>query len=198
MYKVFYNQKPIHFTVDLEKNTAKSPLFYLKYANAKSIIKALKDKKVKEVYLYHSNAKKMEKHFFKIFPIVEAAGGFVKHQNGKYLFIYRNDKWDLPKGKLEKKEKIIDAAVREVCEETGVENVEVIKPLPTTFHIYNANGKHKIKKTYWFLMHSSFEGTLAPQTEENIQQAVWKSKSEFSDLMQNAYENIKLIVKNVL
>jgi 8-oxo-dGTP pyrophosphatase MutT (NUDIX family) len=198
MYKVFYNQKPLHFTTDLSKNSSESPLLYIKYANAKSIIKALRDKAVKEVYLYHSKVEKIEKHFFNIFPMVEAAGGFVEHENGKYLFIYRNDKWDLPKGKLEKKENLEDAAVREVREETGVENSVVIKPLPITFHIYNANGKHKIKKTYWFLMKSSYEGPLVPQIEENIQQAVWKSKSEFPELMQNAYENIKLILKSIL
>ena len=198
MYKVFYNQKPLHFTTDLSKNSSESQLLYIKYANAKSIIKALRDKAVKEVYLYHSKVEKIEKHFFNIFPMVEAAGGLVEHENGKYLFIYRNNKWDLPKGKLEKKENLEDAAVREVREETGVENYVVIKPLPITFHIYNANGKYKIKKTYWFLMKSSYEGPLVPQIEENIQQAIWKSKSEFPELMQNAYENIKLILKSIL
>ena len=198
MYKVFYNQKPLHFTTDLSKNSPESPLLYIKYANTKSIIKALKDKAVKEVYLYHSKAEKIEKHFFNIFPTVEAAGGLVEHKKGQYLFIFRNDKWDLPKGKLEKKENLIDAAVREVNEETGVEDIEVIKPLPTTFHIYNANGKHKIKKTYWFLMKSGYEGSLVPQIEENIQQAVWKSKGEFPELMRNAYENIKLILKSII
>ena len=79
-----------------------------------------------------------------------------------------------------------------------MENSVVIKPLPITFHIYNANGKYKIKKTYWFLMKSSYEGPLVPQIEENIQQAIWKSKSEFPELMQNAYENIKLILKSIL
>ena len=44
----------------------------------------------------------------------------MKHANGSYLFIYRNDKWDLPKGKIEKNEVVIEAAVREVMEETGV------------------------------------------------------------------------------
>jgi len=197
MYKVFYNQKPINFTTVLGKNTKKTPLFFIKYANANSITKALKDKTVKEVYLYHSNPDKFEKHFFRTFPLVEAAGGLVQHQDGRFLFIYRNNKWDLPKGKIEKNETLIKAAKREVSEETGVTDLEVKKPLPITYHIYNSNGKFKVKKTYWFLMKSKFNGSLLPQFEENIEMAVWKGIYEIPKLLENAYENIKIILKEI-
>ena len=122
MYKVFYNQKSLHFTTVLSNNSKNTPLFFIKYASANSIIKALKDRAVTEVYLYHSNAKKIEKHFFKTFPSVEAAGGLVKHQDGRFLFIYRNNKWDLPKGKLENNETYDYAALREVKEECGLDD----------------------------------------------------------------------------
>ena len=168
MYKVFYNQKPINFTTVLGKNTKNTPLFFIKYANANSITKALKDKTVTEVYLYHSNPDKFEKHFFRTFPFVKAAGGLVQHQDGRFLFIYRNNKWDLPKGKIEKNETLIKAAKREVSEETGVTDLELKRPLPITYHIYNANGKFKVKKTYWFFMKSKFNGSLLPQFEEKI------------------------------
>ncbi len=197
MYKVFYNQKPINFTTVLEKNTKETPLFFIKYANANSITKALKDKTVTEVYLYHSNPDKFEKHFFRTFPFVEAAGGLVQHQDGRFLFIYRNNKWDLPKGKIEKNETLIKAAKREVSEETGVTDLEVKKTLPITYHIYNANGKFKVKKTYWFLMNSKFNGSLQPQFEENIKMAVWKGINEIPKLMENAYENIKIVLKEI-
>ncbi len=197
MYKVFYNQKPINFTTVLGKNTKNTPLFFIKYANANSITKALKDKTVKEVYLYHSNPDKFEKHFFRTFPLVEAAGGLVQHQDGRFLFIYRNNKWDLPKGKIEKNETLIKAAKREVSEETGVTDLEVKKPLPITYHIYNSNGKFKVKKTYWFLMKSKFNGSLLPQFEENIEMAVWKGIYEIPKLLENAYENIKIILKEI-
>jgi hypothetical protein len=195
MYKVFYNQKSLHFTTVLSNNSKNTPLFFIKYASANSIIKALKDKAVTEVYLYHSNAKKIEKHFFKTFPSVEAAGGLVKHQDGRFLFIYRNNKWDLPKGKIEKRETLVKAAIREVSEETGVSDLIIKKPLPVTYHIYNASGKFKVKKTNWFLMESNYLGHLAPQIEENIQMAVWKKDTEIPELMKNAYENIKIILK---
>ena len=197
MYKVFYNQKPINFTTVLGKNTKNTPLFFIKYANANSITKALKDKTVTEVYLYHSNPDKFEKHFFRTFPFVEAAGGLVQHQDGRFLFIYRNNKWDLPKGKIEKNETLIKAAKREVSEETGVTDLELKRPLPITYHIYNANGKFKVKKTYWFFMKSKFNGSLLPQFEENIKMAVWKGINEIPKLMENAYENIKIILKEI-
>ena len=149
------------------------------------------------MYLYHRDAEKLQKYFLKRFPCVEAAGGLVEHENGSYLFIYRNDKWDLPKGKIEKKEVVVDAAVREVMEETGVADLVVKSPMPTTYHVYNANGKFKLKKTYWFLMKSSYSAPLSPQLEENIQMAVWKSKSDFPMLMENAYENIKILLKKI-
>ena len=163
MYKVFYNQKPLFFTSDLNKNSDETPLFHIKFSTAESIIKALKSKRVNGVYLYHRDEVKLQKHFLKKFPCVEAAGGLVAHSNGSYLFIYRNDKWDLPKGKVEKREVIIDAAVREVMEETGVADLVVKKPMPTTYHVYNANGKYKLKKTYWFLMKTNSNSPLTPQ-----------------------------------
>ena len=156
----------------------------------------MKSKKVKGLYLYHPKEKKLWKHIKKHFPEIEAAGGLVEHHDGKILFIYRNDQWDRPKGRIEKKELIIDGALREVIEETGVKDLIVKKPLPTTFHLFKRNGSYKLKKTYWFLMTTSFEGKLTPQVEEGINQAVWKSKEAIPELMKNAYENIKILVNN--
>ena len=197
MYKVFYNQKPLFFTTDLTNNSDETPLFFIKYASALAIVKALRNKNTKAVYLYHLKEEKLEKHFLKYFPVVEAAGGLVEHTDGRYLFIYRNDKWDLPKGKIEKNEVIIDAAIREVMEETGVGDLTVTKPLNTTYHVFNSKGKFKLKKTYWFLMKSNYNAPLVPQEEENIQAAVWRSKTDFSLLMENAYENIKILLEEI-
>ena len=198
MYKVFYNQKPIYLTSDLIENSDEFPLFFAKYTTVVSLMKALKSKKVSGVYFYHPKKEKLEQHFFRLFPKVEAAGGLVTHSNGKVLFIYLNDKWDLPKGKIEKKEIIIDAALREVSEETGVADLIVKKSLPNTYHLYKANGRYKLKLTHWFLMKTTYEGMLIPQLEENIQKVEWKAKGEISATLNNAYENIKIVVESVL
>ena len=197
MYKVFYNQKPLFFTTDLTNNSDETPLLFIKYASALVIVKALRNKNTKAVYLYHPKEEKLEKHFLKHFPVIEAAGGLVEHTDGRYLFIYRNDKWDLPKGKIEKNEVIIDAAIREVIEETGVGDLMATKPLNTTYHVFNTKGKFKLKKTYWFLMKSNYDGPLVPQEEENIQAAAWRSKTDFPLLMKNAYENIKILLEEI-
>lgn len=198
MYKVFYNQKPILLTTELNEISDDYPLFFAKYTTVHSLLKALKSKGVSGLYLYHPKREKLEKHFLKFFPKVEAAGGLVVHQEGRYLFIYRNDKWDLPKGKIQKKEVLIDAALREVMEETGVADLMVSKPLPTTYHLYKTNGKFKLKLTHWFLMKTNYKGPLVPQTEENIQKAKWFSKEEIPALFDNAYENIKIVVNEVI
>src|SRR6478735_3106050 len=50
------------------------------------------------------------------FKVVKASGGVVRKQE-KVLLIFRLGKWDLPKGKLKKKEESIKCAKREVEEE---------------------------------------------------------------------------------
>ena len=99
----------------------------------------------------------------------------------------------LPKGKIEKKEILIDGAVREVIEETGVKDLIVRKSLNQTYHIFSRNSKYKLKKTYWYFMTTSYNGRLKPQLDEGIALAEWKTKSEVPALMGNAYENVKLL-----
>lgn len=193
MYKVFLNHKPLILTTSIGENTETTPLIYSKYSDSSIIIKALKSKKTKCIYYYNSNSEKLMKHLQKHFPEVEAAGGMVKNNNNQYLLIYRNGKWDLPKGHLEKKEMIVDGALREVSEETGVLNLISKSILPTTYHIYKKNSQYRLKKTYWFLMTSSYEGKLEPQANENIEKAIWKNKTEIKNLMENMYPNVRYL-----
>ena len=65
-----------------------------------------------------------------------AAGGLVINENDELLMIFRRGKWDLPKGKLDKGESIADCALREVMEETGLQQVKIEKPLGITYHEY--------------------------------------------------------------
>ena len=109
------------------------------------------------------------------------------------LFIYRFDKWDLPKGKLEKGESIQECAIREVEEECGITNLSIDKELETTYHIFKRNEKMILKVTYWFLMRTNYSGNLTPQEEEGIDQVVFKNAHETSKALQNTYQNIKLL-----
>ena len=198
MYKVFFNQKPIILSTQIIKNDDSCPLFYIKFSVADKIISALKKKSISSVVLYHPKKEKLEMHFNKLFPIVEAAGGLVINELNQYLFIYRNKKWDLPKGRMRKNEMIIDAAVREVEEETSVRDLIVKKQLPITYHIFKRNRKYKLKKTYWYLMETSYNGQLVPQLNEGIEKAVWKNKNEIDLLIKSAYKNIEFLLNQTL
>ncbi|MGY8967286.1 MAG: NUDIX hydrolase [Flavobacteriales bacterium] len=197
MYKVFFNQKPIFLTTELVPQTDRTPVLFIKFSSPENIIKALKSKKTDCLYLYHQKEDKLWMHFLRHFPIVEAAGGLVRHQDGRFLFIFRNDKWDLPKGRIEKNEPIRIAAVREVEEETGVDGLEIVKPLIETFHVFNRNGKYKLKKTFWFEMKTASTVTLTPQLNEGIEQAVWVLEKEIPQKFENAYENIKQVYQSL-
>ena len=197
MYKVFFNQKPIFLTTELVLQTDRTPVMFIKFSSPENIVKALKSKKTDCLYLYHQKEDKLWMHFLRHFPIVEAAGGLVRHQDGRFLFIYRNGKWDLPKGRIEKNEPIRIAAVREVEEETGVDGLEIVKPLIETFHVFNRNGKYKLKKTFWFEMKTASTVTLTPQLNEGIEQAVWVLEKEIPQKFENAYENIKQVYQSL-
>ena len=198
MYKVFFNQKPLILTDKIQYISDTEPLLFIKYSSVTQIIKALKSSKNSKVFLYHKDTDKLWKGFIKKFPIVEAAGGLVKRTDNKLLFIFRNNKWDLPKGGVEKKELIINAAKREVTEETGVSDIIVEKKISETYHIFKKGKRFRLKKTYWFKMSTTYMGETNPQTEEGIEKTKWVSNKNIEDILNDAFENIRIIVLEVL
>ena len=198
MYKVFFNQKPLILTDKIHYISDTEPLLFIKYSSVTQIIKALKSSKNSRVFLYHKDMNKLWKGFKKKFPIVEAAGGLVKRTDNKLLFIFRNNKWDLPKGGVEKKELIIDAAKREVTEETGVADIIVEKKISETYHIFKKGKRFRLKKTYWFKMSTTYTGKTKPQTEEGIEKIKWVSNKNIEDILNDTFENIRIIVLEVL
>ena len=129
------------------------------------------------------------KKFCNEFIVIEAAGGLIKNKEGQYLFIYRHDKWDLPKGKLDQGEKPDAAAVRECREECGIQQIELKEFLTHSYHIYFYKKGWALKKTHWYLMESE-EKKLTPQLEESITEVAWKSPAEIPAMLTNTYFNI--------
>ncbi len=86
-----------------------------------------------------------------------------------------------------------EAAVRETIEETGVQNLEVRHFITKTYHIFQRNGKFKLKITYWYEMYSDYQGPLIPQAAEGIKKAKWKNFEQSQKALQDSYENIKII-----
>ena len=197
MYKVFFNQKFILLTTDIISPKEDSPFFYVKFTNKKFVVQMLKSKKVKMLYLYHSKEDKLWYYFLNMFKLIEAAGGLVRNlKTNHFLFIFRNKKWDLPKGRINKNEEVQKAAIREVEEETGVENLSITKPLNTTFHIFKKNRKYRLKKTFWYLMETDYNGELTPETKEGIEKAIWIEKKLIVSLRSEMYHNINLVILN--
>jgi ADP-ribose pyrophosphatase YjhB (NUDIX family) len=124
------------------------------------------------------NKEELVADFKNLFKIIAAAGGLVMNEKDEILMIFRRGFWDLPKGKIDKGEDEPTAAVREVQEETGVQQIDLQEFIVTTYHIYTHKEKRVLKPTYWYKMRTS-ETTLTPQTEEDIEAAVWMTKADF-------------------
>ncbi|MGC1470992.1 MAG: NUDIX domain-containing protein [Psychroserpens sp.] len=193
MHHIFVNDKPIVLTTKVEQEIGFKN-YLLSTVNIGKVIKELNNTSLKSVHLIGKNEDKLLKKFLKLLPNVIAGGGKVFNQEGKVLFIYRNDKWDLPKGKTEGKETIETTAIREVEEETGVTGLKIKAPLETTYHIFKRNGKHRIKVTHWFAMSTNFEGKLDPQEDEGITKVAWLNEAEIEKAMKNSYSNIKILI----
>jgi len=193
MYKIFVNDKPIILTTKVEKETFFKN-YFLKKVKIGNVIRKLNNTSLQEVRLIHKKKKKLLKKFLKLLPNVIAGGGKVYNDKGDILFIYRNGKWDLPKGKIEGNETIEQTAIREVSEETGVNGLEITKPLETTYHIFKRNGRYKIKITYWFEMKTQFSGNLWPQENEGITRVEWLNTEQTNKALKNSYANINVLI----
>lgn len=192
MYKVFVNDVPI--ILSTEKNMdGEYKSFPIKEVKIKRLIKKVAKGELLKVNLYHKKEEKLLKHLKKKLKTIVAGGGLVKNKQGEVLFIYRNKRWDLPKGKAEKNETIEETALREVEEETGVEGLEITRFLQNTYHILKRNGKYKLKETVWFEMKTTYSGPLSPQEDEGITKAKWKNTEKSKKALQKSYANIKLL-----
>jgi 8-oxo-dGTP pyrophosphatase MutT (NUDIX family) len=192
MYKVFVNDKPLFLTNEISKETD-FQLFLLESIDIEQLIVKIFQNKIQKACLYHPDESEIMKTLKAKIPVNKAGGGLVYNKKGEVLFIFRNGKWDLPKGGIEKGEEIEDTAMREVEEETGVGKLKITNKLQKTYHVFKRNGKYKLKITHWFEMQSDFEGIPHGQTEEGIEKVAWLNPAEIKEALKNSYENIKLL-----
>jgi len=144
--------------------------------------------------------------FLAMFKYVPAAGGLVKNEKAEFLFIHRLGFWDLPKGKIAKKDFHKDdlkyasrrAAVREVMEETGLDNVEIVRQLPCTWHIYEHKERQILKQTFWYEMTASSQLLLVPQTSEGIYLVKWTPPENLHCILAHTYRSIRELLVPVL
>ncbi len=197
MYKVFVNDIPV-----LISQTSKTLSKKIDFENLFSAqkfkdlcVKIFNNHHTERVYYFETNLNFDSQLFSPEFEWIEAAGGCVVAHN-HLLWIFRLQKWDLPKGKIDKGEKPKESATREVQEECGIKNLKISKELSPTYHVYYFNQKWIIKKTHWFLMESEME-LLTPQTNEDITIAQWVPIDNMETQMKNTYPAIRELVENI-
>ena len=192
MYKVFVKDALLILTSDLS-DTKNQDYFMLNGNAIQTAIDALATKKLKLAYIYHPNYEEILKKFTKKIPLQVAAGGVVTNKKGQVLFIFRNNKWDLPKGKLDKGESLKEAALREVEEETGVKGLKLENHLKTTYHIFKSSGTYKLKEVHWYAMKTSYDGKLKGQKSEGIAKVKWMGPKKIQKALENSYVNIRML-----
>ena len=173
------------------------PVFLCDEINAAAINSLLHEIKKEEFHagvIWNTDLDKLKKAFFKHFTLIEAAGGILQNHEKEILVIYRLNKWDLPKGKLEEDEKLEACAVREVEEETGATNIKLKKKAGETYHTYNAYGKHFLKISHWYYMSCSGVQNLVPQAVEDITALKWVAPQNLEEVLSNTYPSVKDIL----
>ena len=99
--------------------------------------------------------------------------------------------WDLPKGKVQN-ENVLDAALREIKEETNAEVDLIKKNNVLSRHIYYELEQIVMKETSWFLMRIKKNSVLIPQKEESITSLKWADVNEIQNL--ETYSSVKDVV----
>jgi len=201
MYKVFLNEKLIRIGGRANITLNKPTRFFDKNCTLEEVKKWFGEfvkNDEKEAFLIHEEPADFFEFFQSAFIPIQAAGGVVIRKN-KLLFIFRNEKWDLPKGKIDKGETAREAALREVEEECGITGHSIVKRLPPTYHMYISpykknKGKWIFKETFWFEMKYQGEQLGSPQEEEGITEVKWFTKKQMEKVWKNTYENLKPII----
>ena len=140
------------------------------------------------------NDRESVRHFVKSrFKIIKAGGGVVR-KDESLLMIYRLNRWDLPKGKLEKDEEWGVGAKREVEEECNI-RVNMEGKICSTWHSYSLNGKNILKKTAWYAMSCEDDSEMKPQITEDIQAVEWKNTEALREALFNTYPSIRYVIQ---
>jgi ADP-ribose pyrophosphatase len=188
MYKVHFENRFIMLSPEPDR-IQKYGLFY-KFNDTKELYKIIadfqSDKSITAINVYGPDIKHIWKIFRIYFTEVGAAGGLVKHTSGRYLFIEKKGKLDLPKGHIEKGEEPEACALREVCEECGITGHTIVKICPS-YHTYSWEGISYLKKTSWFLMKYNGKMIIEPQASEGITKVEWLFPDELNSIKSSAW-----------
>ena len=194
-YRIYINDSTLLITDSVPNQLERIQQIDTQNFDFKIFYKNLVKGSGKNYVLVDKDPKSLFKAIKNEFTVIKAAGGLVENNKGEILFIFRNKKWDLPKGKVEKAEKVKVAAVREVEEECGVKIEKRRGLICKTYHIYEMNGKVILKRTSWYKMEVKGVPKLIPQKEEGITSASWVNGLKIKNKVKNTYPLIIEVLK---
>lgn len=199
--KIYYNNKPLILTNDAQAYIGKHPMGegYQFFAGAFSrnfrrSLEHLSKFNSLGAIIEDISIDALKKELHELYEPIDAAGGVVMNEDGHVLMIFRRGKWDLPKGKRDDDEDIETCALREVSEETGLQELDLGDKICNTYHVYEQKGEQLLKRTTWYKMHGNSKEKLVPQQEENILEAKWIAEKELGPKVYKSYAAIREVL----
>jgi 8-oxo-dGTP pyrophosphatase MutT (NUDIX family) len=198
MFKVHFENRFI--TISPEPDRLQKYALFHKFNETSELYKIIaefqSDKSIKSLNIYCTDIELLWKIFRIYFTEVGAAGGLVRHTSGKFLFIEKKGKLDLPKGHIERGEEPAECAVREVSEECGITGHTIVKEICSSYHTYSWEGISYLKKTTWYLMNYSGDLITDPQVEEGITKVEWLLPDEINYIKGTAWLSLMEVINS--
>ncbi|MCE2961964.1 MAG: NUDIX hydrolase [Chitinophagales bacterium] len=205
MYNIKFGEHTLRILSDVcsfsFEEIGKNKAVIYNYTKPKKTIEILRDitsSPIKNHVIFHSDTDLVFSEVAKKFTQIQAGGGLVVNEKKQILFIFRNGKWDLPKGKIEANETSELGAIREVEEECGLKISRLDKLLDITYHTYMLDNKYILKSNYWYIMYADSSQILVPQSEENIEKVEWIDRDKVESLLSKSYESISDLIHKYL
>lgn len=197
MYKVFSGEKMIVLTgsADNADITGARKISYTGPDPLKVEVRALLEGSNPKTLIVTGQEEEAFNRLKSLFSYIEAAGGLVYNQKNELLMIFRNNRWDLPKGKLEAGEEPEQGAVREVEEECGIGQLKVERLISMSHHIYRQDQREFLKRTYWYIMRTSDGSAPVPQREEGIDKVEWMSREKVLFVWPGLFDSLKEVLR---
>ena len=116
----------------------------------------------------------------------QSAGGVVTNDEGKVLVVSQHGtSWSLPKGHIDQGESALAAARREIYEESGIHELDLVRELGTyeryKIGVDGGDDRSELKEITMFLFRTS-EKALCPVDADNPE-ARWVERSKVASLL---------------
>lgn len=116
------------------------------------------------------------------------AGGIVINPEGKILVVNQNrDSWSLPKGRVEGAESLLETARREIYEETGLKDLQLVREFaPYKRFTIALGGKGEdtsTQKTIYFFLFRARQGEQLRSHDPDNPEVRWVDRDEVADLL---------------